>query len=94
MEKRHIEKWWYCFFSCVFQISSWVCVIAVVIYNTFPENEVIKSSYYDEEERYTVIIRTSLGNFCYAYFFIGPISYAIYLALEFCSVTYKYLERF
>ena len=69
-------------------------MIAVVIYNTFPENEVIESSYYEEEERYTVIIRTSLGNFWYAYFFIGPISYAIYLALEFCSVTYKYLEDF
>jgi hypothetical protein len=93
MEKGDFDYRLYCFFCWVFQTSSWVCVIAIVIYNTFPENEIIERSYFDDEG-YKVYVRTSLGSFCFAYFFIGPISYIIYIVLEVQSVTYKYLKDF
>jgi hypothetical protein len=60
---------------------------------TFPEKELIIGGYEDKDGDW-VTIRTSLGNFCFSYFFIGPISYIIYIALEMNSVTHKYLKDF
>ena len=93
MGQHHIEKWWYFFLCWVFQISSWVGVIACAIQITFPKNKLIVDEYFDDEGD-KVTIRTSLGKFCFAYFFIGPISYLIYIGLEFNSVTFKYLKDF
>jgi hypothetical protein len=93
MGEKHIEKWWYFFLCWVFQTSTWVGVIAYVINFTFPEKELIIGGYEDKDGDW-VTIRTSLGNFCLSYCFIGPISYIIYIALEMNSVTHKYLEDF
>ena len=81
------------FFCWFFQTSSWVCVIAYTIHFTFPENKLIADEYINDEGD-KVTIRTSLGKFCFAYLFIGPISYLIYIILEFTSVTYEYLKDF
>ena len=93
MGEKHIEKCQYFFLCWVFQTSSWVGVISYIIQFTFPEKELIISDY-KNLDGVRVITRTSLGNFTFSYFFIGPISYIIYIILEMNSVTHKYLENF